>query len=745
MKRKGKIIFSIFAVIFFVLLLFWGLVNFIFIPRVVVPKLKEFIDKEFRGEVSLTIEDVDFHPFRGFIFQGVELSGPVVLKDHYILRADLVDIDLALLPLLRKRIRIKLFELSGVDLNIGRDKTGKWNFEPIMELDFMQEDDEYDFMIKKLVVKKCWIDYADFYEEGNTLERRFGNVDLIITNWGRRLYKLALSGGDEDRRKESIGLRLEFNRKKRILQGWGKMHTSFVGEYWDYYLDEIMDPWYLQADDINIKMKISAKDKHISTKGRYQVTNGILSYGNLSVKGNARIIQQLEFTRGKPGEGNGRINLILENIASLSGKYVFLKKGKCNAAITEKKITIFNLSGQGYQYPLSYTGKFTFQDPRELYLTGNIANLNNTLRIQFPADNKGIMDWDGRAGVSQLKLHADINNLKNMSFDMKVDGDIDLPDMSQLLMVSRENIQGHVGLTGELKGEADEISSLEGRLGLEFRDPSLCKIDLESFKIGMKVKDGVFKGGIPKTDFFKGCFYGGVVMDFHRWGLEFHIDDMDLAVFAAGQPELKGMKGKFTGSIAYVCNWKDVASLKGGGYFKLTDADLWNIPLFSETEKGIEEVAAKGDDALELPDLDDVEGNFQIEREQVIIENGFCQAKNMHLHFKGTYNFSGETDFTFGARFMGSGFFRVVRQVLLPFTIAIDVAADCVQVKITGKWPDLSEKATIKPVGVLTALFPSSGHADPEKYTVEKLWGDGTKDMRVERKETLGTRRRKHR
>lgn len=147
--------------------LLWAAVNYLFIPKVAIPKLREYLAVNMGGPVKLTVKDISFHPLRGFLLHDIELSGPVVLKEDHILRAKLVDIDLALAPLLWKQITVKRFMMYGVDLNIGRDASGVWNFQPLLESDIIKNIKlgEYGFVINEFRVKKGGMDYADYFKK----------------------------------------------------------------------------------------------------------------------------------------------------------------------------------------------------------------------------------------------------------------------------------------------------------------------------------------------------------------------------------------------------------------------------------------------------------------------------------------------------------------------------------------------------------------------------------------------------
>lgn len=742
MKKRSSIIFtSVLSVILIIYLVFWIVVNYVFIPKVIVPKMKEYIDTNINDPISLIIDNVSYHPFKGFILQNVVLSGPVKLKDNYILHAKSVDIDLAFLPLFLKRIEIKRFNMFKVDLNIGRDKKGIWNFKPLLELDIMKGDSgDFTFIIKKFKLKKCWIDYTDYFKRDNVLERRFTNVDLDIINPKTKLYKVMLSGGTKDRNEESIYLKLDYNSKRKSVEGKFRLNTRFLGEYWDYYLDDMLKPWHLKSANVVVNMGFSYIKDTLSLKGEYTIDNGVLSFGDFSIKGNALVKQNVKLVKDVPDKDIGRIDLYLTDISSLTGKHIFLDKGRCRAIVTAKEIIFKELTGIMRKRIVNYNGKFTFSDPKELYLTGEIANVNNTFRLKLLSENTASLDWHGNAGDSYINHHVDIHDLKDLAFDLKIEGDVQLSDFSELLEIDKDNVKGAIGLFGNIGGEIDEVSSFHGKLKIDVKDFSVLSLRPEAFAFNFDIKNGIFVGDIPATDFYGGNMHGTVELDYFRWGVELHVDKFDIEKFVQTSPKLKGMKGIFTGNIAAVSEWTNFNAVSGGGYFKITDCDLWNAPVFSNTEEGVESVTTD----VDMPEISNIDGNYEIEKDGIGIENVSCKAKGMNLKIKGKYYFSKEADFTVGVRILGEGLFRTVRQILLPVTIGFDVVANCIQVKVNGRWPDLEEKTELQPIGILTAIFPS-GRASPKKYTLSKLWsGKESNDKAIgsnlEKRKNFGSR-----
>ncbi len=701
----------------------WALVNYIFIPRVVVPNVRQYINLYCSGGLAkLSIKDIRFYPFRGFILKGVEIRGPVSLNGPYLLRASAVGIDLELLPLLWRRVQIKKFGMSGVELNIGRDAQGLWNFQPLLELNLMKEKSvgKATFVVKELRVIKGKINYADYYRKDNTLEHRFSNVNLTLTNPRPEAYKIILSGSSPDGDGESVDLELDYDKSRQSFEGKIRFDTKHLGEYWFYYLDEWLKPWQLEADSITGEAQFSYLKDVFLLDGSYAISGGILNYGDFSIRAGGTVKQRLGYANGLLQEDTWRIELALEDASYLTGKYALLENGKTRAVITEKEITIAELSGYWKGRPVGLSGQFIFGEPHQLLLKGSIGNIGADFQLKLlPSNNQGAIDLQASIDSSLLKLHVDISDLKDLFFTANVEGDVKLADLSGLIKADKDKIKGEALLTGNIKGELDKPSSFEGGLVVQVRDFSLFNLQPVSFDSNVSAKEALFKGDIPEVNFYKGSLCGVLQFDADRWGAGLYVDKLDMEELAKTYPKLQGIKGAFTGNIACVSSWVGLKGFEAGGYFNLVDCDIRLAPVFSDAEKSIESLAKD----FIMPTFKDVEGNFTIRDAVINIENAFCSAKTLKLGIAGNYSFSSKmADFTVGANMLGGGVLTIARQIIFPVSIGVDLLANSIRVNVSGKWPDLKHKAVIQPMNWLNEFFNLVNRASPNKYTLDKLW-----------------------
>jgi hypothetical protein len=245
------------------------------------------------------------------------------------------------------------------------------------------------------------------------------------------------------------------------------------------------------------------------------------------------------------------------------------------------------------------------------------------------------------------------------------------------------------------------------------------KAEPRSFVLNLKAKNGTFQAVIPEMPLYKGLCGGGFVFDPDRWGVELGFETIDLAALGSTDRRFKGMVGKMKGVVSLIAPWSDWTAVKGGGYFKMEDADLRPAPIFKVVEEGIASVN-KG---FQLPDFKSIEGNISVGGRKISIDDAYAKAANMDLRIGGEYAFDGAADFTLGVKFSrGTSPFKLLRQVVFPVTIGFDILANSIQVDIKGKWPDLQQSTSLKTLKWMDGLFDPNLKFDPDRYRLEPMW-----------------------
>lgn len=670
--------------------------------------------------MKLSVGKLNYYPFKGFVARDFRLCGSVPLSDGYILKAEQVVIDLDFLALLAKCIKINRLILKSAQFNLGRDASGVWNISSLLESDIFKPG-PFSFVLNELRMTGGVIDYEDLYQEDDTLRRRFIDVKLVLTTPVGKPSHLEVVGHAQNTQEESLGIELDFDLKHYTLSGRVELNTPYLNQYWDYYLDKLMKPWYLRVKEVRLGLNISYAEGMLGLDGEYKVIDGKILYGDLSFSGNSLVRHSQKFVKADPAQNYIRLDIFLDKFSSASGKAVFLEKAECKLLITEDTFTIEKIEGLSNKRKVNLSGSFKGKDPREVYLSGKIADVENTFLLKILPDNKGILKWHSEVASSLLDIRADITDLKSHAFNLSAEGSLRLADLSELLMVNKSTLDGQVTLKGALSGELDKPQSLQGRFDLKAKGFSCFGLSTQDFTATLKAKNGFFHTKIPPVGFYKGSLSAEAQFDASRWGIELNAQNLDLKELGLTSSQYKNIKGTFWGNIAGVAEWKDFNSICGGGYIKLLRCDLRNTPIFTETEKGIASV--KKD--FTMPAFDLLTGNFEIQDKAIEVENAICRAHALDLGIRGKYDFSGNLNMTIAATVLGGDALKTIRQILLPQTIGFDMLANSICVNVNGRWPSLQNKTGVQPIGWVNEFSRLFAPIKQDKFKLKQIWAAG--------------------
>ena len=137
---------------------------------------------------------------------------------------------------------------------------------------------------------------------------------------------------------------------------------------------------------------------------------------------------------------------------------------------------------------------------------------------------------------------------------------------------------------------------------------------------------------------------------------------------------------------------------------------------------------------IDLPEIKKLEGNFTLDKNGIEILDVFCKDKSMRLQIAGRLGFDRTIDITVGFSFTKNYIFRTARQILLPVTIGLDLAANSFELKIQGTIDNPETHVQVQPLNWLNAILPTASRANPNKYSLEKLWDEnGTRPKKSKR------------
>ena len=715
-KRHLAYLISLIVPALTIYALFCLYANYIYVPKKIAPAVQAYVNSGSFKPFTISVSKVTFHPFRGFILHDLSVKSPTLLKGNDLLQARVVDVDISFLSLLWKKIHIKRLRVLGARLTIGRDAKGIWNFSHIKDACYAKRPDSFKIAIDKMQLPHCEMVYIDYFKKENCIEREFDNIGVYLNRYAGSMYRVRISGSDKDRNKESVSLTLSYDAVKNSVRGKARLATTYINDYWEYYLDEALKPWRVTCEKAKFSTSFSYVGSTWRLDGNYLIDKAVLSYGEAAITADIVLGHELTYFSNSPNKAESRIEARLKDVSSLLGSYRLLDKGRCYIIIGKEGIKIKKISGTVRGQPVALTGKFKFGDKRELTLNGTVADVYHDFSLSLPTYTYGTAYWDAKKGDSFFNIKADMRDLKDSLFSLSIDGDIYLPDLSELLKIDREDLSGEINFSGHLKGEADELDSLQGNLSVTAKNLSFFKLQAVFFSFDMRAKDGIFEGNMPSADFYKGKIYGKIRTNLERVGAELYIDGFDLEEFSSVHPQLKNTTGQLAGSIAFVSRVNDFYdTVTGYGNLRLRDCDLRNTPLFSSVEKDMKNF----DKNFIMPAFKRAEVILFIANKCFNINYAFFDANDLNVHFLGKITFDGIFDITAGTKIFGTGF---LKKLLLPHLLGFNLLKDVVEINVVGKWPNLRSVAKVEPMAWLNEFFGFGKKARPEKYNLDKLW-----------------------
>ncbi|MDP8298191.1 MAG: AsmA family protein, partial [Candidatus Orphnella occulta] len=494
MIHKKLFSYSIYAIAaaIFIYSLLYLYINYVYVPKKIAPMVYAYVNSDPFKPLEVSVSEVAFHPFRGFVLRDLLVESPTVLKGKDLLSARLVDVDIAFLPLLWKKVHIKRLRVIGANLTIGRDTEGVWNFSHIKDLYYSQSSSGFNIVINEMWLPRCNMVYMDYFKKANCIEREFDNIRVKLKRYTSSIYRATISGSDKDRARESISLTLSYDAAANSVKGKARLATTYINDYWEYYLDEALKPWSVTCEAARLDTSFSFVDNVCTLDGSYLIDKAVLSYGEVAISADIVIGHEVTYFSNSANSTQSHIEARLKDVYSLLGNYRLLDKGKCYILIDKDQVRIEEIRGSVRGQPVELTGKFIFGNKRELTLRGTIADIRHDFSLILPTYTYGRAYWGLKKDDSFININADMQDLEDSLFNLHIIGDINMPDLSKLLKIDREDLLGGINFSGRLTGEADDLDSLQGKLAVDVKNLSLFKLQPLSFNLDMKAKDGIF-------------------------------------------------------------------------------------------------------------------------------------------------------------------------------------------------------------------------------------------------------------
>ncbi|MDD5270101.1 MAG: hypothetical protein PHE80_02810 [Candidatus Omnitrophica bacterium] len=729
MEKRSKSIFGRFrrpayfliaAVVIYALLCQY--IGKVFIPRVLIPKVRAYLESGNTGPLLVSVGDIDFVPASGFLLKDVRLYTKRGSPSDYIVSSKAVDIDLAWFDLLFKRVTIRRFDITDAELNVYRGSDGLWNVGPLASMGMGDAESKhfggFQVTVKELRLLGGKARYSDRLVPENSIEKTYDIAYVSVTGSddGSRIILSTKSTGPK---KGSLKLALEYSPDAEPRgKGSMRINTPNINEYWSYYIDDLIKPWELKVGDTELKADISFSPGVFRMEGVYGLKDGEITYGDLHIS--ADCVMKHTFERLK-GRSVSYAELVLKGMEISAGDNVMVSGAECRAYLDKDGVDISAIEGMAFNKPVSYKGMFIFGDPKRLSVDGQVCGIRNALDMEISGPDKASSVLQVFTSYSKLTVKASSNDLKGLVFDIGMAGDIDLSDIGRVAGLMKREMSGKASVSGTLSGELDRTASFNGMAGVKVDNFTLFDMTPKSFSIKATVKDGLADCEAPKFPIYEGTAAARVKFDAglspQKWGFSFDLEKCDLSSLSLEDARLAGMKGHLDANIACSGVLGQSKTAIGGGYVKITDCNIKGVPLFIAVEKGMNTVIKD----FVLPDFKEIRAGFDVADGNMAIRSA-CQSPMIKIEMSGNCDFSGNVDMTAGANVSRLSPIKTARQILIPATLGFDFVKDGIMIKISGKWPELKQQTIIKPLRVFDEVFGFMKNMELRRYFLDDTW-----------------------
>ncbi|MDD5645033.1 MAG: AsmA-like C-terminal region-containing protein [bacterium] len=310
---------------------------------------------------------------------------------------------------------------------------------------------------------------------------------------------------------------------------------------------------------------------------------------------------------------------------------------------------------------------------REFKFKGSLS-MEDTKKLKFEADYSG-KKFEGNIALtentisirplkiqmanSDLTLNGILTDLKSPSYNLSVEGNIDVRDILALdklkdyaLPVKSSN---KILIKGKARGEKPKIS--DPTLEVDFSSDAITyrTMDLEKISGRLKYAPGKALMEFSAENVCSGKLEGNIILLSKNgppahFSLETRIKDMDLERFSGAILDKKqNVRGKTDFHIKLGGTTGKTETFKGKGVLKITDGRLWDMQLFD----GIWQILVINNPDLKKAVFTEAEMDFEIKNKKILISNAVFSSEHFLLMPRGSVGFDKQIDF-----WVESGFFE---------------------------------------------------------------------------------------
>ncbi len=242
-------------------------------------QILDMAQKSLNRHVSYKTASVSWHFGPSFVFRGITIEEKSGGKAF--LEADRLSFRLALLPLLRKQVRLRELVVDRPVLALDRNKAGLFNISDI----FAGKPSQFKFRIKAVRIKNGLVRFTDHFSDPEGFTASLENLDLSVSSLARGTtseFKLSTAIPDKGGRAE-----ISFSGTAGIpAQGEplsdAKVDAVFsvknldAGRYWPYYGRYL--PFERIRGNLDLAGVFKGKPAEFTTKGSLRVRDLRFNY-----------------------------------------------------------------------------------------------------------------------------------------------------------------------------------------------------------------------------------------------------------------------------------------------------------------------------------------------------------------------------------------------------------------------------------------------------------------------------------
>ncbi len=405
----------------------------------------------------------------------------------------------------------------------------------------------------------------------------------------------------------------------------------------------------------NINLKTAIENDWCSTS----IFKNYIKYNNLKVSGPAELSADYKgFIEDISPE---KLSAVIElNGINIKCPYLTREIRDVRGKISyDKNIFLSNSLTGNLTYKFNFKGSFNTKDKKKLAFEASYPDTKLAGNVVLTENTISIAPLEIRRMNSDLTLNGLFTDLKSPSYNLTLEGNIDLKDIFSLDKLKGYPLPVHSGNKIFIKGSAKGKKSKSENLTLEvdFSSDAITyrKMGLEGISGRLKYTPEKALMEFSAKNVCSGSLTGSISLLFKNgppasFSLETRIKDMDLERFSGAILDKKqSVRGKTDFHIKLGGITGKTETFNGKGVLKISDGRLWNMQLFD----GIWQILVINNPNLKKAVFTEAETDFEIKNKKIFIPNAVFSSEHFLLMPRGYIGFDKKIDF-----WVESGFYE---------------------------------------------------------------------------------------